>query len=81
MTEGPKRGERRGSPDPVGLGLNVVVAALLFGFLGHWVGKRVGAEDALTLVGGLLGAAAGFYSLYLHVAGSSREDREKKPDR
>jgi positive regulator of sigma E activity len=81
VTEGPTRGEGRGSTDALSLGLNVVVAALLFGFLGHWVGKRVGAEDVLTLVGGLLGASAGFYSLYLRVAGSSREDREKKPDR
>lgn len=64
----------------VGLGLNVVIAAFLFGFLGHWVGKRVGAEDALTLIGGLVGAAAGFYSLFLHLAERSREDREKKSE-
>jgi len=66
--------------EAVNLGLNVVIAALLFGFLGHWVGKRVGAEDLLTLVGGLVGAAAGFYSLYLHVAGRSQDNREKKSE-
>jgi len=66
--------------EALNLGLNVVIAALLFGFLGRWVGKRVGAEDVLTLVGGLLGAAAGFYSLYLRIAGRSREDREKRPE-
>lgn len=66
--------------EAIGLGLNVVVAAFLFGFLGHWVGKRVGAEEALTLVGGLVGAGAGFYSLYLHLIWRPREDREKEPE-
>ena len=80
MKRVPRFENNRVAANAVSLGLNVVVAAFLFGFLGHWVGKRVGAEDVLTLVGGLIGAAAGFYSLYLQVAGSSREDREKKPD-
>lgn len=66
--------------EPVSLGLNVVIAAFLFGFLGHWIGKRVGAVDALTLVGGLVGAAAGFYSLFVHLAQRSRENREKKSE-
>lgn len=80
MKDGPAQDGKRVPVEAVGLGLNVVVAALLFGFLGHWVGKRVGADEVLTLAGGLLGAAAGFYSLYLHLAGRSREDREKKPE-
>jgi len=71
---------RRTAADAVGLGLNVVAAALLFGLVGHWLGKRVGAQDVLMLVGGLIGAAVGFYSLYLHLAGSSLNDQEKKSD-
>lgn len=78
--ERPPQDEQRVPAEAIGLGLNVVVAAFLFGSLGHWVGKRVGAEDALTLVGGLLGAGAGFYSLYLHLTGRPREDREKKSE-
>jgi len=70
----------RVSAEVLGLGLNVVVAAFLFGFLGHWVGKRVGADEALTLVGGLLGAGAGFYSLYAHLVIRPREDQEKKSE-
>lgn len=77
---GPPRGPGRFPAEAVGLGLNVVVAAFLFGFLGRWVGKRVGAEEALTLIGGLVGAGAGFYSLYLHLAGRLRQDQEKKPE-
>ena len=80
MKEGPPQGDRRVPAEAIGLGLNVVAAAFLFGFLGRWVGKRVGAEEALTLVGGLLGAVTGFYSLYLHLTGRPREDREKKPE-
>ena len=80
MKERPPQDEKRLPAEAMGLGLNVVLAAFLFGFLGHWVGKRVGAEEALTLVGGLLGAGAGFYSLYLHLTGRPREDREKKPE-
>lgn len=80
MKKDPDRDHVRVPVEVIGLGLNVVVAAFLFGFLGHWVGKRVGAEDLLTLVGGLVGAAAGFYSLYLHVAGRSQDNREKKSE-
>ena len=67
-------------PHGLGLGLNIVVAAFVFGFLGNWVGKRVGAEDVLTLLGGFIGAAAGFYSLYIHMVVRPREDREKKSE-
>ena len=76
----PPQGERRVPAEGIGLGLNVVVAAFLFGFLGHWVGKRVGAEEALTLIGGFVGAGAGFYSLYLHLAGRPRHDQPQKPE-
>jgi hypothetical protein len=77
---GPPQGGTRVPAEAIGLGLNVVVAAFLFGFLGQWVGKRVGAEEALTLIGGLVGAGAGFYSLYLHLAGRPRQDQQKKPE-
>lgn len=61
----------------LGLGLNVVVAAFLFGFIGRWVGTKIGGEEYLTLLGGFIGAAAGFYSLYMHLT-TRPEDREKK---
>ena len=80
MKERPPQDQKRVPAEAIGLGLNVVVAAFLFGFLGHWVGKRVGAEEALTLLGGLLGAGAGFYSLYLHLIWRPREDREKESE-
>ena len=79
MTEGPKRGTGV-LVDAVSLGLNVVVAAFLFGFLGHWIGKRVGAQDVLTLIGGLCGAGAGFYSLFVRLSAPPQEDPEKKSE-
>ena len=78
--DGPRRDKVRPPPHGLGLGLNIVVAAVVFGVLGNWVGKRVGAEDALTLLGGLVGAAAGFYSLYVHMVIRPREDQEKKSE-
>ena len=64
----------------LGLGLNIVVAAFFFGFLGRGVGRRVGAEDILTLVGGMIGAAAGFYSLYVHLVVRPRDKSEEESE-
>ena len=72
-------GESRRLPGhALGLGLNIVAAASLFGFLGHWIGTRVGAEEPLTLLGIFIGAAAGFYSLYLHLIARPELDKEEK---
>lgn len=68
---------RRLPGEVLGLGLNVVASAFLFGFLGRWVGSKIGGEEYLTLLGGFIGAAAGFYSLYMHLT-TRPEDREKK---
>lgn len=72
VVEGPflddPSGESRRLPgQAIGLGLNMVASASLFGFLGHWVGGKVGGQDVLTLLGIFIGAGAGFYSLYLHL--------------
>jgi len=68
---------RRLPGEVLGLSLNVVVAAFLFGFIGRWVGTKIGGEEYLTLLGGFIGAAAGFYSLYRHLT-TRPEDRAKK---
>lgn len=73
----PDLASRRLPGEVLGLGLNVVVAAFLFGYIGHWVGTKIGGQDYLTLLGGFIGAAAGFYSLYMHLT-ARPDDREKK---
>jgi len=80
VKQDPKRDQARVPAEVIGLGLNVVAAAFLFGFLGHWVGERVGADEVLTLLGGLIGAGAGYYSLYVHLVGRSRDDQENKSE-
>lgn len=75
-----KKDAARMAGNVLGLGLNIVVAAFFFGFVGHWVGKRVGGQDVLTLLGGFIGAAAGFYSLYSHLVLRPRENQEKQSE-
>jgi len=75
--DGPDLRARRLPGEVLGLGLNVVASAFLFGYAGRWVGTKVGGVDYWTLLGGFIGAAAGFYSLYLHLTSRS-QDREKK---
>ena len=75
-----EEGSQRLQSRAMGLGLNIVIAALLFGFLGRWIGSKVGAQDVLTLLGGLIGASAGFYSLYLQISAPPKPNEdEKKP--
>ena len=60
--------------DMLGRALNVAVSGFAFGFLGHWIGTKVGAPDELAVVGALIGFTAGFYSLYAHVTARSKHD-------
>lgn len=66
------------SSEVLGYGITIAASTLLFGYLGSLAGRRLGAEDALTLVGGLIGAAAGFYSLYVHIVVRARETEEEE---
>ncbi len=73
----PDGGFKKGGTDPashrlpgevLGLGLNVVVSAFFFG-----------GQEYLTLLGGFIGAAAGFYSLYAHLTARQEDQEKKKP--
>ena len=57
----PDGGFKKGGTEPasrhlpgevLGLGLNVVVSAFFFAFLGRWVGSKIGGQEYLTLLGG-----------------------------
>lgn len=43
------------------LGIQFVVIILLCVFAGHWADGKFDSSPLLTLIGGLLGIAAGFY--------------------
>ncbi len=62
----------------LGHGLALAGAAALFGAVGSWIGERVGQAPLLTLLGIMLGGAAGLYSIYLHLVVRPREERESE---
>lgn len=47
-----------------GLGLQFVVALLLFLFLGRWLDRRLGTYPWLQIVGVFVGAGGAFYGMY-----------------
>lgn len=60
-----------------GVGLQFAGAILLFLFLGRWLDGKLGTEPWLLLTGVLVGAVAGFYSLYRQLVIEPRE-RERR---
>ena len=57
-----------------GYGLQLAASVGLFMAAGWWVDGKLGSTPLLTLVGALVGGAAGFYNLYQHlVKGRTRE--------
>jgi F0F1-type ATP synthase assembly protein I len=77
-------GERRPAAsqagEVLGVGLQFAGAIILFLFLGRWLDGRLGTEPWLLLVGVMVGAVAGFVSLYrqLVVAPRERERRQRE---
>lgn len=70
----------RASSQYLGHGMAIAASVALFGWVGSWVGRRIGAEDGLTLVGMLFGGAAGFYSMYLQLVVRPREEAKGSGD-
>lgn len=64
----------------LGVGLQFAGAILLFLFVGRWVDGRLGTEPWFLLIGVLVGAVAGFVSLYrqLVVVPRERERRQRE---
>lgn len=58
------------------LGIQLVATILLCVFAGHWADGKFDSAPALTLVGGLLGIAAGFYHFIRAVLNMDRESEE-----
>jgi hypothetical protein len=50
-----------------GYGLQLAASVGLFMAGGWWVDGKLGTAPLLTIIGALVGGAAGFYSLYLHL--------------
>ena len=72
-------GAAGGSPaDFAGVGLQFVLAILLFLFLGKWIDARLGTAPVFLIVGTFVGAAAGFYSMYRKVIDATRRGATKR---
>ena len=84
MSEEGKPAEGRGS-DVVrassrflGHGMTFAAFVALFGWVGFAVGKQIGAESFLMILGMLLGGAAGFYNLYAQMVVRPREEQGRE---
>lgn len=82
-------GERDSRPpmaqagEVLGVGLQFAGAIILFLFLGRWLDGLFGTDPWLLLIGVLVGAVAGFYSLYrqLVIVPRDRERRQREMKR
>lgn len=82
-----RRGEGAGGvgwADALGHGLSWAAGTLLFLFVGTRLDAWLGTRPVLTVVLTLVGAAAGFYSMYRHVIvepqrkkDAEREERDR----
>jgi F0F1-type ATP synthase assembly protein I len=65
-----------------GLGVQFVLAILLFLYAGRWLDGKLGTEPWLMMIGVFVGAAAGFYSMYKKLAADQqREDASRRARR
>lgn len=75
-------GGSKGGPDPrlMGLGLQFVVAILLALYAGMWLDAKLHTGPWFMLIGALLGASAGFYSMFRVLMSEDKrmDDEDKK---
>jgi hypothetical protein len=76
MRNGKKPPEQVDISRYLGVGLTWALSTLLFLYLGTVCDKWLGTEPILTFVGAFVGAAAGFYNLYLNLVIRPRHERK-----
>lgn len=64
----------------MGVGLQFAAAILIFLFIGGWLDDRLGTAPWLLILGVMLGAGGGFYSMYRRLVIQPRERSEEKRD-
>jgi F0F1-type ATP synthase assembly protein I len=64
-----------------GAGLQLALTLVAFMFLGLWLDKLLGSSPWFVLICVFVGAAAGFYSLYRRLMGSTKRDIGQGPTR
>ncbi len=58
------------------LGIQLIVTILLCLFAGHWADGKFDTSPLLTLIGGLIGIAAGFYHFFKVILKMDRKSEE-----
>ena len=58
------------------LGIQLIATILLCVFAGHWADGKFDTSPLLTLIGGLLGIAAGFYHFFKAVLKMDHKSEE-----
>lgn len=61
----------RASSQFLGHGMTFALSTLVFLLVGNWADGKLGTGPILAIVGTVVGASAGFYSLYRHVTEAS----------
>ena len=64
-----------------GIGVQFALTILVFVFAGLWLDRRLGSSPWFVLIGVIVGASAGFYSMYRQVMTAQRRDAERMADR
>jgi F0F1-type ATP synthase assembly protein I len=76
--------EHGADPRLMGLGVQFVIAILLCLYAGMWLDAKLKTGPWLMLIGALVGASAGFYSMYSVLMSENKkfdaEDRQNKID-
>jgi len=85
-----KRGSESSKDDPqdpirassqfIGHGISFAGSTLLFLLGGHWLDGKIGTSPVFALLGMVVGAAAGFWSLYSHVSGMRTWEAEHEEE-
>lgn len=71
--------EKGTDPRLMGLGLQFVVAILLCLYAGMWLDTKLHTGPWLMMIGALIGASAGFYSMFrVLMSEDKRMDEERK---
>jgi ATP synthase protein I len=65
----------------LGAGIQFAASILVFLFLGRWLDDRLGTEPWLLLLGVMVGASAGFYSLYRQLVIAPRKKQPETRER
>src|SRR5437016_1163631 len=64
-----------------GIGIQFALTILVFVFGGLWLDRRLDSSPWFTLIGVTVGAAGGFYSMYVKIMAAQRREAEERRQR